>query len=208
MATKLAYLTTDALVDVDVMRPMLGRTVATTFNCLNVDGCQSTNDTVVLMASGDSGVRPDLELFEAALEAVCGDLAWQMASDAEGATKVVTIELSGAVDDASARKLGMQIADSSLVRSAFHGADPNWGRVLGALGAAGVAIDQQTVEISFAGVPVCSGGVAVGADEDAVHQLMVGDFEVVVSVGDGPGRTTVVTTDLTPDYVRFNADRS
>jgi glutamate N-acetyltransferase/amino-acid N-acetyltransferase len=208
MATMLAYLTTDALVDVDVMRPMLGRTVATTFNCLNVDGCQSTNDTVVLMASGDSGVRPDLELFEAALEAVCGDLAWQMASDAEGATKVVTIELSGAVDDASARKLGMQIADSSLVRSAFHGADPNWGRVLGALGAAGVAIDQQTVEISFAGVPVCSGGVAVGADEDAVHQLMAGDFEVVVSVGDGPGRTTVVTTDLTPDYVRFNADRS
>jgi glutamate N-acetyltransferase/amino-acid N-acetyltransferase len=102
----------------------------------------------------------------------------------------------------------MQVADSALVRSAFHGADPNWGRVLAALGVAGVPIDQHDVAIAFAGVDVCRGGVAVPVDEDALSESMVADFPVTISVGSGPGAATVVTTDLTPDYVSFNSERS
>ena len=208
MATMLAFLTTDAVLDADRMRPMLAAAVAETFNCLNVDGCQSTNDSVILMASGASGVVPEDDMFAAALRGICADLAMQLAQDAEGASKVVTIEVTGAADAASARALGMQVADSALVRSAFHGADPNWGRVLGALGVAGVPLDQSQVAIEFAGVPVCKNGVGVPVDEDTVSQLMSGDFELSISVGDGPGEASIVTTDLTPDYVRFNADRS
>lgn len=208
MATMLAFITTDAALDAGEMRPMLAEAVATTFNCLNVDGCQSTNDTVILMASGSSGVSPDPALFAAALEGVCGDLAMQMAVDAEGASKVVTIEVTGAASRHDARRLGMQVADSALVRSAFHGADPNWGRILGALGVAGVPLDQSEVDVRIAGVLVCSGGVAAGHDDDAVSRLMAEDFGIEIVVGDGEGRATVVTTDLTPDYVRFNSDRS
>lgn len=208
MATMLAYLTTDAVLDADEMGPMLKEAVDVTFNCLNVDGCQSTNDTVLLMASGASGVEPDPGLFSAALEAVCGDLAMQMAQDAEGASKVVSIEVTGAGADSDARRLGLQVADSALVRAAFHGADPNWGRVLGALGVAGVPFDQSRVEIAFAGVTVCRSGVAVPVDEEGLSKMMQSDFEVTVVVGDGPGTARVVTTDLTPDYVRFNSDRS
>ncbi len=208
MATMLAYITTDAVLDAGTMGPMLKEAVDVTFNCLNVDGCQSTNDTVLLMASGASGAEPDPGLFSAALEAVCGDLAMQMAQDAEGASKVVSIEVSGAAADSEARRLGMQVADSALVRSAFHGADPNWGRVLGALGAAGVPFDQSRVEIAFAGVTVCRGGMAVPVDEEGLSKMMQSDFDVAVVVGDGPGTARVVTTDLTPDYVRFNSDRS
>lgn len=208
MATMLAYVTTDAVLDTETMWPALKSAVDVTFNCLNVDGCQSTNDTVVLMASGASGVEPDPDAFEKALEKTCADLAMQMARDAEGASKVVTIEVSGAADDGDARELGRSVADSALVRSAFHGSDPNWGRVLGALGVAGVRLDQTKVEISFAGVSVCQAGVAVPVDEDALSARMVSDFGVTIAVGDGSGTARVVTTDLTPDYVRFNAERS
>jgi glutamate N-acetyltransferase / amino-acid N-acetyltransferase len=208
MATMLAFLTTDAVLDAAAMQPMLTEAVATTFNCLNIDGCQSTNDTVILMASGASGVTPDPELFTEALTALCADLAMQMAIDAEGASKVVTIDVSGAASRDDARRLGMQVADSALVRSAFHGADPNWGRILGALGVAGVPLDQAAVEIRIAGTTVCSGGVAAAFDDDLVSRAMAEAFEVEVVVGDGPGAATVVTTDLTPDYVRFNSDRS
>lgn len=208
MATMLAFVTTDADLDADMMQPQLQEAVAATFNCLNIDGCQSTNDTVVLLASGASGVRPDLAEFATSLERLCADLAMQMAQDAEGASKVVTIEVRGAPDRRAARDLGMQVADSALVRSAFHGADPNWGRVLGALGVAGVPIDQRDVAISFAGVAVCRRGVAVGVDEKALSRSMEADFTVGISVGDGRGSADVITTDLTPDYVRFNSERS
>jgi len=208
MATMLAYLTTDAVVDPGAMQEILTEAVAATFNCLNIDGCQSTNDTVVLLASGASGVEPDPADVATAVERVCADLAMQMAQDAEGASKVVTIEITGAPDQRAARDLGMQVADSALVRSAFHGADPNWGRVLGALGVAGVPIDQHDVEIGFAGTAVCRHGVGVSVDEDALSTAMEGDFEVTICVGTGVGSATVVTTDLTPDYVRFNAERS
>jgi glutamate N-acetyltransferase / amino-acid N-acetyltransferase len=208
LATMLAFVTTDAIVDAAELDVALRRAVDVTFNCLNVDGCQSTNDTVVVMASGQSGIRPDPVDFAAGLTDVCRALSRQMAADAEGASKVVDLRVRGAAGDREARALAMAIADSALVRSSFYGGDPNWGRVLAALGAAGVELDPTAVGIAYEGVPVAAGGMGIGADEDRVSALLGGDFTVDVVVGNGPGAADVVTTDLTPDYVRFNGERS
>jgi glutamate N-acetyltransferase / amino-acid N-acetyltransferase len=208
LATMLAFVTTDAVFDAPELDAVLRRAVDVTFNCLNVDGCQSTNDTVLVMASGESGIRPDPVEFAAAVTEVCRALSRQMAADAEGASKVVDLRVRGAAGDREARALAMAIADSALVRSSFYGGDPNWGRVLAALGAAGVELDPTAVGIAYEGVPVAGGGVGIGADEDQVAALLAGDFTLDVVVGDGPGAAEVVTTDLTPDYVRFNGERS
>lgn len=208
MATMLAFLTTDAVVESATLAALLGPAADVTFNSLNIDGCQSTNDSVFVLASGSSGVSPDPEAFGLAMTEVCRSLALQMATDAEGASKVVTLELSGAADDRSARRLGMAVADSALVRASFFGGDPNWGRVFAALGAAGVVMDPSAVAIAYAGTTVCVGGVGVEFDEDAVAADLKGDFTVSIDVGGGPGRATVITTDLTPDYVVFNGERS
>lgn len=208
MATMLAVLTTDAMVGVDQLRGVLKRATDVTFNSLNVDGCQSTNDTVVLLASGDSGIEPDAEEFEEAVTAICRQLAWQMAEDAEGASRVVTIEVGGAGSDGEARILGRAMADSALVRSSFYGGDPNWGRLLGAAGVAGVDFDQTKFSVTYQGIPVAAGGVALELDKAAIIPLMEGDLEIVVSVGDGPGEALIVTTDLTPAYVEVNGEPS
>ena len=214
MATMLAFITTDASVptagahNTGPLGDMLVRATDRTFNALNIDGCQSTNDTVILMASGESGVVLDPDELESMLVELCEDLALQMAADAEGASKVVTIEVSGAASDADARHVGMGVADSALVRSSFYGADPNWGRVLGALGVTGVALEADDVEIAYDGTVVARGGVGVGVDEDQLSARLGGDFTLAIRIGSGPGRAKVVTTDLTPDYVVFNGERS
>ena len=205
MATMLAFITTDAMVDEALASAALRSAVDASFNCLNVDGCQSTNDTVLMLASGESGEPIDPEEFTEMVRLVCADLAAQMAADAEGASKVVRLEVSGARSRRDAVTLGRAVADSALVRSSFFGADSNWGRVLAALGVAGVPVDPAALSIAYEGVTVCAGGVGVSFDED-LH--LEGDFTVSISVGDGPGRATVITTDLTPDYVRFNGERS
>ena len=209
MATMLAYLTTDAVVSAAVLQAILKDAVDLTFNSLNIDGCQSTNDMVVLIASGASGVEPDPEEFAMAVTGVCRDLAWQMAQDAEGASRVVTMRIAGAADDRSAREIGKVVADSALVRSSFYGADPNWGRVLGALGVTGWELNPEDIEIAYAGVVVARSGVAVPFDEaPVIAELEKGDFELDIVVGTGPGVATIVTTDLTPEYVVFNGERS
>ncbi len=209
MATMLAVLTTDARVAPDVLDGALQAAVDRSFHELNVDGCSSTNDTVIALASGASDVEPTVTEFAAALETVCRDLAQQLAADAEGASRVVVINLTGAADDASARHLGRAIADSALVRAAFYGGDPNWGRIVGALGTVAPADVVDQVDIAFEGVPVARGGVAVSCDEDALAARMAsGDFRVDVRVGSGPGVARILTTDLTPEYVRFNGERS
>lgn len=208
MATMLAVITTDAVVDAGELASALSEAVDVTFNCLNVDGCQSTNDSVIALASGSSGVVLAAETLRRAMTDVCRSLARQMAEDAEGATKVVTLKVSGAASDADARKLGMVVADSALVRSSFFGADPNWGRILSALGVAGVQFDPNAVVIRYEEDLVCSGGVGVDFDDDALALRLKGDFNVEISVGDGAGRAEVVTTDLTPEYVRYNGARS
>jgi glutamate N-acetyltransferase/amino-acid N-acetyltransferase len=208
MATLLAVVTTDAVVEAGRLDAVLRRAVDGSFHSLNVDGCASTNDTVVVMASGASGIAAD-GLFDEMLGRVCRDLAHQLAADAEGASRVVTIAVEGAADDASARRAGRLVADSALVRAAFYGGDPNWGRLVGALGAGDVAFDPSAVTIAFGDVVVAKDGVAAPYPEaELLEALAVGDFTVRLAIGSGPGSAAVLTTDLTPDYVRFNGERS
>jgi glutamate N-acetyltransferase/amino-acid N-acetyltransferase len=208
MATMLVVLTTDAVVTAPVLDGALRTAVDHSFHALNVDGCPSTNDTVIVLASGVSGASPEPGDLAAALTAATVDLARHIAADAEGASRVVTIAVTGAADDAAARSIGRRVADSALVRSAFYGADPNWGRIVAALGEVDEEVDFGDLTIAFAGTTVARKGVGVGIDEDAVSEAMEGDFGVTICVGNGAGTARVFTTDLTPDYVRYNAERS
>lgn len=209
MATMLAVLTTDAEVDATTLREVLGEAVDPTFNSLNIDGCQSTNDAVILMASGASGIVPNRDEFAAAVTAVCKELAMAMAGDAEGASRLVMLIVSGADSNETARRLGKAVADSALVRSSFYGGDANWGRVYGALGVAGVPLEPSTISVAYQKTPVAIGGVAVPFDVDSLRTKMGEERLVVdIEVGVGPGRAEIVTTDLTPQYVVFNGEPS
>ena len=208
MATMLVVLTTDADVSAPVLDRALRVAVDHSFHALNVDGCPSTNDTVIAMASGASGFSPQPEALAAALTSAAVDLARHIAADAEGATRVVTMAVTGATDDAAARNIGRKVADSVLVRSSFYGADPNWGRIVAALGEVDEEVDFGDLTVSFTGTTVVRKGAGVPFDEDAVSDTMKGDFGVAVCVGSGPGTARVFTTDLTPEYVKFNGERS
>jgi glutamate N-acetyltransferase/amino-acid N-acetyltransferase len=209
MATMLAVVTTDAVIDSESAQTALRRAVDVSFHELNIDGCASTNDTVILLASGASGVSPAPDDFAKALATACRTMAVAMAKDAEGASKMVLLRVSGANDADEARHFGRTISDSALVRSAFYGGDPNWGRIVGALGTVASPEAVASVDIDFCGVAVARGGVGVPHDEEAlVETLTAGDFSLHVKVGKGPGEAQILTTDLTPDYVRFNGERS
>ncbi len=209
MATMLVVLTTDAVVDPSLLQEALRGAVDESFHALNIDGCPSTNDTVILLASGDSEVTPTPGVFIQTVTAVCWDLANQLAADAEGSSRVVTIEVHGAVDDATARRAGRLVADSALVRSAFFGGDPNWGRLLGALGATDLKFDPDLFGVAYEGIDIARAGVAVPHDNVALHDaITTGDFNVTMTIGAGPGSARVITTDLTPEYVTFNAEYS
>ncbi|MGH8927838.1 MAG: bifunctional glutamate N-acetyltransferase/amino-acid acetyltransferase ArgJ [Acidimicrobiia bacterium] len=205
MATMLCVLTTDAEVNSDMLRYALEDAVPVTFNSLNIDGCESTNDSVILMASG-RGMRVRADEFGEAVEAVCRRLALEMAADAEGSTRVVTLRIAGAADDQTARRYGKTIADSVLVRASFYGGDPNWGRILAALGTC--QVDPTKVHIAYEGFTVAEQGTGVPFDDQKLAKVLTGDFVIDVIVGEGRGAAQVVTTDLTPDYVRFNGERS
>ncbi len=210
MATMLAVLTTDAATEPPVLQQALRAAADRSFNALNVDGCASTNDTVVALASGHSGITPSPGALRAALTEACRRLARQMAEDAEGASRVVTLLVEGAADDDAARRLGMAVADSALVRASFYGGDPNWGRILGALGGSGLPFDRQALQVAYEGTVVAKGGVEADFDRAALHVALAASdrFEVGIRVGDGPGSAQVLTVDLTPDYVEFNAEYS
>jgi glutamate N-acetyltransferase/amino-acid N-acetyltransferase len=209
MATMLAFITTDALVEPTVLNDVLRSAVDVSFNSLNIDGCESTNDSVIVMASGASRIVPDHDQFASVMEEVCRDLALQMAADAEGASRVVTIDVNGASDDGSARALGRTVTDSALVRSSFYGGDVNWGRILGALGTSVIDIDPARITVGYEGVTVFEEGMVAAFDEpDLLETIEAGDFSITIDLGDGDGRAIVVTTDLTPEYVAFNGERS
>ena len=205
MATMLCVLTTDAAVDSSTLSRALAGAVPTTFNSLNVDGCESTNDSVILLASG-KGAPIAADELGSVVESACRNLAYEMAADAEGASRVVKLRMSGADDNESARRFGRAIADSALVRSSFYGGDPNWGRILAALGVC--QVEPSDVSIAYEGIRVADQGFAYPFDDQKLAKLLTGDFVVDVAVGRGDGAAEIVTTDLTPDYVRFNGERS
>ncbi len=208
MATMLAVLTTDARLEPDVLQGVLARAVGPSFNAMTVDGCTSTNDTVLLLASG-LGPVPALEAFEAAVTEACGSLAAQMVADAEGATKFVRIHVNGARTDADAHRAAHQVADSLLVKCSLNGEDAYWGRVVSELGCAGIAFDIDRVSVAYGGITVCRDGVAAAHDERALAVHMAGrDLELTCDLGLGTGRGVVLTTDLGYGYIDENRTTS
>ena len=219
-ATMLAVLTTDGVVEPEVLRAALAEGTATTFNRITVDGAQSTNDTVLLLASGASGARPDPGDLAEAVRAVCADLAGQLLADAEGGTKVVSVQVGGAGPADHALAVARRVADSPLVKTAVYGGDPNWGRVLQAAGTAGVGFDPGAVRLEVAGGPGAAGiepaarvlervllvdrGRPTGAD--AAAAMACREIELRLHLG-GPGPWAEIrTSDLTPEYVRLNSE--
>jgi glutamate N-acetyltransferase/amino-acid N-acetyltransferase len=208
MATMLAVLTTDADVSAAQAKSALVKGVANSFNALSVDGCQSTNDTVLLLASGLAG-EVDAEAFDAAVADACASLAAQMAGDAEGATKVVRVTVTGAASDDEAVRGARRVADSNLCKCSWYGQDPYWGRVASELGSAGIDFEQTSVAISYGGVTVAAGGIEIEHDTDAVTAHMAGrHLDVVADLGLGTGVGTILTNDLTHAYVDENMGTS
>jgi glutamate N-acetyltransferase/amino-acid N-acetyltransferase len=203
MATLLVVLTTDAVVDAPVLDEALRAAVRVTFDRLDVDGCTSTNDTVLVLASGASGVPADPAGFTAALTAVCHDLAGQLQADAEGVTKRVTVRVTGAATDDEAVVVARTIARDSLVKTAMFGADPNWGRIAAAAGYAEAALDPDRLDVTINGVLLCRGGVAAG--DRTAADLSGPEILVEVGLGLGGGAAEIRTTDLSHGYVEENS---
>lgn len=209
MATMLAVLTTDATADPTVLRDALRRAVAGSFNVMSVDGCTSTNDTVLVLAGGRSGVAPEAEALADALGEACRQLAEAMVADAEGATKVSHVVVTGAASAEEAHRAARKVADSLLVKCSLNGEDPYWGRVVSELGSAGVAFDLDRVAVAYGDVVVCRGGVAVGHDATALAAHMAGRrVDIRCDLGLGDGTAAVLGTDLGYGYIDENRTTS
>jgi glutamate N-acetyltransferase/amino-acid N-acetyltransferase len=216
MATMLAVVATDVAIAPGALHTALERAVDTTFNALVVDGCTSTNDTVLVLANGSAGNAPidapgghAYHAFAEALTAVCDGLAAQMAADAEGATKLARVVVRGARSAEEARRAAKAVAVSQLVQCSLYGCDPYWGRVLSELGASGTFLDPERVNIAYNGVTVCRDGVAVMHDETVLEQVMAGrDIEILCELHEGHGEAMVRFTDLTHAYVDENMGTS
>nr|WP_217360856.1 bifunctional glutamate N-acetyltransferase/amino-acid acetyltransferase ArgJ [Ruegeria sp. HKCCA5426] len=209
MATMLVYIFTDALVEQSALQSMLGTQTDRTFNCITVDSDTSTSDTLLLCATGASGVDATGNAsFAQALEAVMLDLAQQVVRDGEGATKFVEIRVTGAASDADAKVHGLAIANSPLVKTAIAGEDPNWGRVVMAIGKSGAAADRDLLSISFGDILVAEQGWVSPdyREEDAAAYMKGQDLVIAVDLGLGEGASTVWTCDLTHGYIEINAD--
>ena len=210
MATMLAFIVTDAAVEPAALHAMLRRAADRSFNAISVDGDTSTNDTVLVLANGLAG-PVDPATFETALTEVCIDLAQQIVRDAEGATKFVTVRVSGAASEADARQVAQTIAASLLVKTAVYGGDPNWGRVLAAAGRSGVALDPVRAALWFSGdgggeYQVVAAGAPLPYDEaEAARIFACHDLLIHLDLGAGAAEATVWTSDLTHDYVSLNA---
>lgn len=208
MATMLAFITTDAQVEPDQLHNMLAHAVDRSFNRLTVDGAQSTNDTVLALASGLSGPADPIEM-QNALDAVCSDLAMRMADDAEGATKTVIIRVEGAVDDPQALHAARAIANNQLAKCSWYGQNAYWGRVAAAAGASGVAFDPGLFSVSYGGITVAANGIAVHYDEAKMAEQLEGRrIEITLALGIGDGSGAIITTDLSHAYVDENMGKS
>ena len=208
MATMLAVLTTDAHLDHATLLNALQAAANTSFNAMIVDGCTSTNDTVIILASGRRGAV-DQAAFAATLARACGSLSQQMAADAEGATKLARIRVTGAATDADAEAAARKVAQSQLVQCSLYGEDPYWGRVVSELGSSGAAFDVDRVSVAYGGVVVCRDGVACDHDKAAVAAHMAGrDIAITADLAIGDGQAAVVFTDLGPGYIAENMTTS
>jgi glutamate N-acetyltransferase / amino-acid N-acetyltransferase len=210
MATTLGFVLTDAHIPVAVLRRILHRGVERSYNRVSVDGDTSTNDTLVLLANGASGLRPEpkeMAAVEARIISVMEELARSIARDGEGARKLITILVSGAPTDDAAGRIARAIANSPLVKTAVAGSDPNWGRILSAAGNAGVAFDPRKVDIRMQGTPVCRAGLAAPFSEEELKQkLDAAECEIQLALrGKGKGQARFWTCDLTEGYIRINA---
>ena len=215
MATLLVYVMTDALVESKALNTVFHQVIDTTFNAVTVDGCMSTNDTAIILANGLAGNNPleraqaRIQRFRDMLTDVLAELAQAVVQDGEGATKFITITVEGAKTRSDARKAAYAIANSNLVKTAFFGGDPNWGRILAALGSSGIPMEKEKVTLCLGGVPV----YAQDAPQDFAPARLRDVFkskkiEVLVSLGSGDKAHRLLTSDLSYDYVKINADYS
>ena len=211
MATMLCYIVTDVQGTAKQLNALLKESADQTFNRISIDGDTSTNDTLCLLASGQSDLNLDKrrvrDAFLMSLYEVCASLAEQIVADGEGVQHVVALKIEGARSEKEADVIARTIAHSPLVKTAWAGADPNWGRVLAAIGRSGIVLDPSKVDIDFGEIAVCRRGTAVKFDEQAAHEyLRQRDIEITVRLGRGKQMLSFLTCDLTTDYVHINAD--
>jgi glutamate N-acetyltransferase/amino-acid N-acetyltransferase len=211
MATMLAYLVTDAAVSVSQLRVALKAALPHSFNAITIDGDMSTNDTVILMASGAAGnraaSRKDLDVFNRGVAEVSAHLARELVRDGEGATKLVAVEVRGAKSPADAERCARQIANSPLVKTAFFGCDPNVGRILMAAGSSGAMVESDRLLLSIGGVRVAArGALLIDALPQAAEKMREREFIVSLDLKLGAATATILTCDLSYDYVKINAE--
>ena len=213
MATMLCYITTDLAIDQKLLQEALSTVVETTFNMISIDGDMSTNDMVIVMANGEAGNAKitekgaDYDKVVEVLHAISEGMAERIASDGEGATKFLKIHVHGTKNFADAKTVGMAVANSPLVKTAFFGEDPNWGRVICAVGYAGVPMDPEKTVVSFGGIPVYAHGVGANADKDALAKAMAEhDIAIDIDLADGPEEATVFSCDFSYEYVKINGE--
>ena len=213
MATVLCFITTDADIDGMLLQEALSEVIEHSLNMISIDGDMSTNDMAIVLANGAAGnpkiteKNADYEAFKETLLALCQGISEKIAADGEGATKFITVHVKGAKSFADAKTVGMSVANSPLVKTAFFGEDPNWGRVICAVGYAGVPMDPNHTTVQFGGIPVYADGVGVSYDEDALRAVMTAhDIVVEVDLKDGDSEAKVWTCDFSYEYVKINGE--
>ncbi|SFT53792.1 glutamate N-acetyltransferase [Selenomonas sp. GACV-9] len=213
MATMLCFITTDVNIESSLLQKALSEVVEVSFNMISIDGDMSTNDMAIVLANGAAGndkitaEGEDYETFKAALQEMCQSLAQRIAADGEGATKFLTVNVKGTKSFADAKTIAMSVAKSPLVKTAFFGEDPNWGRVICAVGYAGVPMDPQKTVVKFGDITVYAHGVGAEFDEEALRKVMAEhDIAIDIDMGDGEEEATVWTCDFSYEYVKINGE--
>ena len=213
MATVLCFITTDADIDGMLLQEALSEVIEHSLNMISIDGDMSTNDMAIVLANGAAGnpkiteKNADYEAFKETLLALCQGISEKIAADGEGATKFITVHVKGAKSFTDAKTVGMSVANSPLVKTAFFGEDPNWGRVICAVGYAGVPMDPNHTTVQFGGIPVYADGVGVSYDEDALRAVLTAhDIVVEVDLKDGDSEAKVWTCDFSYEYVKINGE--
>ena len=213
MATMLCFITTDADIEQKLLQEALSEITEETFNMISIDGDMSTNDMAVVLANGEAGNKKiseknaDYEIFYSTLKNMCTELSKKIASDGEGATKFLTIDVHGAESFADAKQVGMSVAKSPLVKTAFFGEDPNWGRVICAVGYSGVKINPEKTVVKFGDIPVYANGVGANYDSSALKKIMAAhDITIEINLGLGDISATVWSCDFSYEYVKINGE--